>query len=43
VSPFWWAVVFGGSCLVAAVVISVACLHRFALDNARDARARADR
>jgi hypothetical protein len=42
-SLFWWGVVFGGICVVAAVVICVACLHAFAVEDAAATAARAER
>jgi hypothetical protein len=41
-TPFWWALTFGGTLVAAAAVISVACLRAFAREDAEVAQLRAD-
>jgi hypothetical protein len=36
-SPLAWSLAFGGTCLVAAAVISAVCLRMFAREQAEDA------
>jgi len=38
-SPLAWSLTFGGACILAAVLIALACLRAFALENrAEEAR-----
>lgn len=36
-TPLQWSLTFGGTCILAAVVISLVCLRMFARENAEEA------
>jgi hypothetical protein len=41
-TPFWWALTFGGTLVASAVLVSAACLRAFAREDAEVERLRGD-